>query len=132
MLSKIGIRLNENNCLDFISIARCSPGAVLWHTLGTELVERLPGYRGNIFLSKNLVPKALDTVLATYNLLGSDRISAKIDDFIQDSIAGENAKQALEALPEGLQAAKERGHGFMALGMCAEEIRYWYGPKSAS
>jgi hypothetical protein len=86
----------------------------------------MPGYRGNVFLSKNSVSAALDTVLATYDTLGSYRANPKVADLYQDCIAGEKANKALLALPEGLQIAKAQGHSFMALGMCAEEIRWWY------
>jgi hypothetical protein len=121
---KDGFKLNENNCIAFINIVRCSPGAVLWHAVGPEFAERIPGYMGNIFLPKNSVPEALDTVLSIYGSLNRSRVREKISSLIQDSTGSENAEEALESLPKGLQTAKEQGHAFLALGMCAEGTRY--------
>lgn len=107
--------LSEETCFRYISISRCSPGAILWHAIGHERGLALPGTMGNMFFSAQHVAIAL---AQTDNAMKGLELGEAIQRGLE--LAGHSNDETdiidvITHIPEGLRRAQEERKGFMAI-----------------
>lgn len=107
--------LSDDTCFRFVSISRCSPGAVLWQTIGRKRATLLPGNMGNVFLRAQEVAAALTHTESTMRGLILNEAIEKGLALAGHSNDEEQVRNVITHLPEGLHRAVESRMGFMAL-----------------
>lgn len=116
MKKENGFELNEDNCFNFIIVNRCSPGAILWYGLGPELASKLPGFMGNLFVTQDKVPQVLELIQSIFSSIDYQHVYNRAL-CLTPTEQCEEVEQVLSALPLGLQAAQEKGCGFLCVEM---------------
>ncbi len=116
---KTNFELNEANCFKVIVFTNCDPVNVLWYGLGPELADRIPGFMGNIFLSRNEIEPALKTVTEILDRLDRQKFYERMPSVYVGVASCEEIETDIEniltALAIGLESAKEKKCGFLAL-----------------
>ncbi len=114
---KNGFQFNPDNCIDILSINRCSIGAILAYGLGPQLYSQLPGFMGNIFLTHDEIPASIQTVTRTFEALDLPTLSQRLQQLCPSDRTYSQALDIFQALPKELQRAQETHRGFMKIGM---------------
>lgn len=109
--------LNAETCYRFISVRRCTPGALLWHAIGCERASRMPGIFGNVFLTAGQVADALKQAEAALAGLVLEDALARGCALAGHSNDRPLGREVIGHLPDGLRRALELRKGFMAIGL---------------
>lgn len=107
-----GWEINEYNCFDLISVNRCSPVAALFYGLKPELADRIPGFMGNMFISKNEIKQNLNLVNEIFAATDYQSLNFRANNLI---FGTNDASNILNALPNALKSADAKGCSLLTL-----------------
>lgn len=89
--------------------------SIVWHALGSEHAQALPGQMGNLLLSPLEVEAALETTRRAYEGVSREELLAGVRRFCRCSVCDDKLDEAVSFLPNGLEAAIARRSGFLGL-----------------
>lgn len=110
----LGWQLDENNCVDFISVNRCSPVAALFYALKPELADKIPGFMGNMFIRQNEIKQTLNLVEEIFSTTNYQTLNSQISSLIMGT---DDASDVLNALPKALASTDQKGCSLLTLTM---------------
>jgi hypothetical protein len=95
--------------------ARHTPVSILWHALGHERADLLPGQFGNLLLSADQIAPAQQRTRQAYAGASPQDLLDKARNFCGWSVDDGSLRDVVGFLPDGLARARELGLGFLAL-----------------
>ena len=95
--------------------ARHPTVSILWHALGFERAQALPGQMGNLLLRPKDVEAALEATRRAFEGLSRKGLLAAARRFCGHSVSDDTLREVLNFLPDGLETASARKAGFLAL-----------------
>ena len=107
--------LNEQTCFSLLATARHPTVSVLWHALGFERAQALPGQMGNLLLHPKDVEAALEATRRAFAGTSGEDLLAAARRFCSSSVFDGPLREVLNFLPDGLEAALARKAGFVAV-----------------
>ncbi|MGB6298296.1 MAG: hypothetical protein WBF90_19210 [Rivularia sp. (in: cyanobacteria)] len=110
----LGWQLDENNCVDFISVNRCSPVAALFYALKPEFADKIPGFMGNMFIRQNKIKQSLNLVEEIFSTTNYQTLNSQISSLIMGT---DDASDVLNALPKALASTDQKGCSLLTLTM---------------
>jgi hypothetical protein len=110
----LGWQLDENNCVDFISVNRCSPVAALFYALKPELADKIPGFMGNMFIRQNEIKQTLNLVEEIFSTTNYQTLNSQISSLIMGT---DDAYDVLNALPKALASTDQKGCSLLTFTM---------------
>ncbi|MCP3465819.1 hypothetical protein [Bradyrhizobium sp. CCGUVB23] len=107
--------VNEQHVFRMAITDRHPTVSILWHALGFERAQALPGQMGNLLLSPSEVESALETTRQVYEGVSREELLAAARRFCRCSVSDDTLDEVLSFLPDGLESATTRRAGFLAL-----------------
>lgn len=107
--------VDEQHVFRMITTARHPTVSIVWHALGSERAQALPGQMGNLLLSASEAEAALETTRQAYQGVSREEMLAAARRFCRCSVDDDTLGEAMSFLPDGLEAAIARRAGFLAL-----------------
>jgi hypothetical protein len=99
----------------FAMIARHTPVSIVWQVLGDARAAQLPGRMGNMLLRPGEVPDALAAVERAYAGLSARAMLDGAIAWCGMDASGDEIRDVVNFLPEGLARAAAEGKGFLSL-----------------
>ncbi|MGY8678991.1 hypothetical protein Q2941_14505 [Bradyrhizobium sp. UFLA05-153] len=106
---------NEQNLFGMVITSRHAPVSIVWHALGAERSELLPGRMGNMLLAPNEVEAALEATHRAYSGLATNEMLTRARRYCGHSVRDDELRETLDFLPGGLAEARGRNLGFATL-----------------
>ncbi|MBR0831178.1 hypothetical protein JQ596_37290 [Bradyrhizobium manausense] len=107
--------VDERHVFRMTITARHPTVSIVWHALGSERAQALPGQMGNLLLSPPEVEAALETTRQAYEGVSREELLAAARRFCRCSVGDDTLDEAVSFLPDGLEAAIARRAGFLGL-----------------
>jgi hypothetical protein len=108
--------LTPDRFFRFVSIPRNPPVSVLWHSLGYERANDLPGAMGNLLVMPDEATAALERVSRAYRGTSTSELVARAKQFCgADVYSDETLVEAITHLPDGLEQAVAQKRGFLSI-----------------
>ncbi len=105
--------LNASECVNWLSLNRTAPSAVLFYGLGRERALKLPGFYGNMLVRPEAVRKARRLVEAAHEMDRAEFVG-RAEKML--SSEGGRVEELLDALPKAFAQAEKKKAGVFALG----------------
>lgn len=111
-----GEYMTEERVFRFVSIPRHTPVSILWHVLGEERAELLPGRFGNMLLGPGAIDEALERVVSAFHGHSPEVLIERAIEYCGSSIFDEaRLRDVIDFLPDALEQASRLGRGFLSL-----------------
>lgn len=111
-----GDLLDEQKLFRFAMIPRNTPVSIVWHALGHDRAQKLPGRMGNLLLRADEVAAALALVRDAYRGTSPRALIDAARAYCGADVLDERVlREVVTFLPDGLARAEAEGSGFLSL-----------------
>lgn len=117
--NKTGFELTPINCFSVYMLSRYSPAAMFWYLLGPQAAEQLPAFMGNFFLRHTEIASSLELIQGLIGTVPQSEWMSRIKKLVPETDAASKIVELPSLLIQGLDAAKVRNCGFLAVSMRA-------------